>query len=350
MFSSTKIIIGTGSSFVFHSGGERPERLATISRPTFLTRARGVIFGVSEVGHGEIFRLADGPAPAGASPGGAGSPVTIRGLDGAPLVGGIAEGVAATTGQKMSSGGSYPCHISAAPDGSWIYVSNYGDGVVRAVAIDPDGEFGERIDLRHSGSGPKTDRQEGPHAHFSAVVDDHLVIADLGTDHLRVHELTAGRPSSRAHLVRMPAGSGPRHFTRAGRTLVVAGELDGTVTEVDIDSWSLGRSAPAATAPGTHHLSHILALDGMYVVGVRGSNTLSLLDRDLRIVQEIATASWPRHFAVADSAIVVAGERGDELVWHPLEIDSDSGGYRIGEVADRLRVSTPMFVGIGEDF
>src|SRR5699024_4963695 len=123
---------------------------------------------------------------------------------------------------------------------------NYGDGTLRAVRLTEGGEFGETVDLAHTGSGPVADRQSGPHAHFSAVVDDHLIVADLGTDELRVYPLESGRPAPDPILVAMPAGSGPRHFLRRGNALLVAGELDGTVTEVELGSWRVVRTAPVA--------------------------------------------------------------------------------------------------------
>src|SRR5699024_7387949 len=131
-----------------------------------------------------------------------------------------------------------------------------------------------------------------------------------GTDHLRVHPLIEGRPSLEPMLVRMPAGSGPRHFAHTGQALLVAGELDGSISEVSTSSWQVERTVPAATAKGDHYLSHIVFARGVTIVGVRGSNTLSVLDEHLAIVQEIPTAAWPRHFAVANTksgaAVVVA--------------------------------------------
>ena len=340
MFSSVDLTIGTGAQHVFRLGTKPPEYLAQISRPTFLTRANGNIYGVSEVGHGKIFRIG-GAAPTGAPGGG----ITIGGVDGAALDDGIA-------GEPISSGGSHPCHIAAAPDGRWLYVTNYGDGTLRAVRLTEGGEFGETVDLAHTGSGPVADRQSGPHAHFSAVVDDHLIVADLGTDELRVYPLESGRPAPDPILVAMPAGSGPRHFLRRGNALLVAGELDGTVTEVELGSWRVVRTAPAATAPGEHYLSHIAAADGMIVVGVRGSNTLSVLDSGLEIVQEVPTAPWPRHFAVCStpkgSGVFVAGERSDEVVYHPMDLGA--GQANLEEIADRVKVPTPMFIGAGEEF
>lgn len=333
------LTIGTAATHVLRTGPEKPAYLAHIDRPTFLTTAGGRVYGVSEVGHGRIFQI-DERADLGATSGS----IPLGGLNREPLVTGIA-------GDVIPSGGAHPCHISASPTGGWLYVANYGDGVLRAVRLSNTGEFTETVDLTHEGSGPVTDRQTGPHAHFSQVVDDHLVIADLGTDHLRVHELTDGRPSVEARLVDMPAGSGPRHFTRIGNKLIVAGELDGTLTEVDIGTWTTGRTAPAASVPGAHYLSHIVAAHGVIIVGVRGSNTLSVLDHDLKILSEVPTANWPRHFALADQGgregIVVAGERSDEIVWHDL-LPGES--TTLSEPSERLRVPTPMFIGFKDQF
>lgn len=340
MFSSVDVTIGTGAQHVFRLGTGDREYLAQISRPTFLTRANGDIYGVSEVGHGKIFRIG-GTAPTSAPGGG----MSIGGVGGAALDDGIA-------GEPISSGGSHPCHIASAPDGRWLYVANYGEGTLRAVHLTEGGEFGETVDLAHTGSGPVIDRQSGSHAHFSAVVDDHLIVADLGTDELRVYPLASGRPAPDPTLVAMPAGSGPRHFLRRADTLLVAGELDGTVTEVELGSWRVVRTAPAAAAPGEHHLSHIAAAGDAILVGVRGSNTLSVLDPDLRIVQEVPTASWPRHFAVCStpkgSGVFVAGERSDEVVYHPMDLEA--GQANLGEISDRVKVPTPMFIGAGEEF
>lgn len=340
MFSSVDLTIGTGAQHVFRIGSGAPEYLAQISRPTFLARARGNTYGVSEVGHGTIFRIGGTP-PTGAPGGG----IAIGGIDGAAVEDGIA-------GEPISSGGSHPCHIAAAPDGRWLYAANYGDGTLRAVQLTEDGDFAETVDLPHTGSGPVADRQSGSHAHFSAVVDDHLVVADLGTDELRVYPLEVGRPTSEPTLVAMPAGSGPRHFLRRGDSLLVAGELDGTVTEVDLGSWQVRRSALAATAAGEHYLSHIASAGDAIVVGVRGSNTLSVLDPGLEIVQEVPTAKWPRHFAITSTqegrGVFVTGERSDEIVFHPLELGQ--GRVHLGEITDRVKAPTPMFIGAGEKF
>lgn len=330
------LIVGTGAGHVFRVPeppgdpiasrnllrGEEPavrgESLKQIERPTFLARRREAIYGVNEIGHGQIFRL-DGAA--------------------------------------ISSGGAHPCHISAHPEGRWLYVSNYSDGLVRAVELTGDGEFGETIDLPHSGSGPNPDRQQGPHAHFSRVVGEHLITADLGTDELRMYRLTGGRPDPVPDLIHMPPGSGPRHFvTTATGSLLVTGELDGTITEVDLRTGTAVRSVPAARASGAHALSHIDLINGgqFVLAAVRGSNTLSVLTPELELLAEVPTVNWPRHFAITapsagePGAVIVAGERADAVVWHPLTIAG--GEVTIAEPTRRVKVPTPMFIGVGEAF
>src|SRR5699024_4212118 len=137
-----------------------------------------------------------------------------------------------------------------------------------------------------------------------------------------------------------------------GHARLVAVELDGVVTEVELGSSRVVRTAPAATAPGEHYLSHIAAAGDVIVLGVRGSNTLSVLDSGLEIVQEVPTAPWPRHFAVCStpkgSVVFVAGERSDEAVYHPMDLGA--GQANLEEIADRVKVPTPMFIGAGEEF
>lgn len=330
MWKSVALTIGTAGHYAFRVVGERAKPIAYAPRPTFLTRAGEGLYGVGEIGHGQVFRISGEELPEG---------VMLGSLEGGAVVDGL-------SGEAVPSGGAHPCHISAHPGGHWLYVSNYGDGTVRAIQLTSSGEFGETIDLPHEGSGPNAGRQSGPHAHSSMVVEGHLVIADLGTDELRVHELDGGAPRGEPEVIAMPAGSGPRHFAQHDGALIVAGELDGSLSEVDLASRRVLRSVPAATASGEHYLSHIIASGGLLFVGVRGSNTISVLDEDLRIVQEVPTAAWPRHFALARDGLIVAGERSDEVVWHPLSDDPQP----LGGITDRLAVPTPMFIGIGEEF
>ena len=158
---------------------------------------------------------------------------------------------------SVPSGGGSPCHVrNLGPE--QVAVTNYADGVVSFVPTTPDGvPTGPSRELRHRGSGPVTDRQEGPHAHSTAVALDsddprlrYLLAADLGTDELRVYHYatplaegseddgqdgTAGRDGGAdpepglLRTVQLPPGTGPRHLAVNGRYVYVAGELDSRV-------------------------------------------------------------------------------------------------------------------------
>ncbi|WP_262402731.1 lactonase family protein [Actinomadura sp. CNU-125] len=121
--------------------------------------------------------------------------------------------------------------MSVTPRGGHLLVADYGSGTVRAVPLGPDGGFaGEPVVARGHGTGPVTDRQEGPHAHMAVTAPDGLVLAaDLGADLIRAFRPTDGGLSL-AGETPVPAGCGPRHlvFHPSGHVYVIT-ELAGTV-------------------------------------------------------------------------------------------------------------------------
>lgn len=312
---TASLLIGTGQSQVYRYAGSHEPVLTELTwpRPSFLLRHRDHLYAVSEIAAGQVTRFAGGAEP-----------------------------------EPISSGGAAPCHLAGHPQEPWIYVSNYGSGTVRAIEVTASGEFtGTVVDLPHTGSGPVTDRQEASHAHFSAIIGDYLVVADLGSDQLRAYRCRGGRPDPTPVLTDLPPGTGPRHFVRHGDELYVAGELSGEVLAV---SWQEGAGrgsvrarVPASQAPGAHYLAHISAVEDALIVGVRGANTICVLAvPQLQLLGEVPTVAWPRHHAVTDDHLVVAGERGDAIAWHPLV--ADQGRVEVGDYAHTLAVPTPMCI------
>lgn len=254
------------------------------------------------------------------------------------------------------SGGSSPCHLLVHPDGGWLYTTNYGDGVVTALELDDAGDLaGDRVELRHAGSGPNQARQEGPHAHSSWLSSDGgwLVVADLGTDQLRGYRLDAGRPADPPTLTSLPAGSGPRHAAVVGDLVHVACELSCEVVTVrwhaETGTGEVVGAVGAVTLPARsgqeHTLSHIEMLDAAtLVVGVRGADSLAvvgLADGVVdRLLAEVLTVAWPRHLAVVDDAVLVAGERADLVGMHPLQ--HGSTGTTVGELGATIPTPAPM--------
>lgn len=146
-------------------------------------------------------------------------------------------------GPAVPVGGADPTHLTLF-DGHLV-TANYSSGSVSSLPVRADGSLGgpARV-LTHEGSGPQTDRQEGPHAH--AVLPDpaghRLLSVDLGTDSVRVCTLGADGTPALCDEVRLRPGSGPRHlaFHPRGDRAYVINELDPTVT---VCRWDAGRGA-----------------------------------------------------------------------------------------------------------
>jgi 6-phosphogluconolactonase (cycloisomerase 2 family) len=228
-----------------------------------------------------------------------------------------------------STGGSTPCHLAISADTRHLLVANYGSGSVTVFALDDAGRITARTDLvEHAGSGPVTDRQEGPHAHM-VVVDGALVtIVDLGTDEIRSYRLTDdGRLTAEA-VSPLPPGTGPRQLARGRDHAYVVGELAASLMTVDERapgvfiqveqvraSQSDARNLPAQLT---------LSADGRYAyLSNRGPDTIAVFSLDTaspdRIGEISAGDGWPRHFAISGEWMYAATQDGDEVVQFTID-------------------------------
>jgi 6-phosphogluconolactonase len=114
--------------------------------------------------------------------------------------------------------------------------------------------------LRHQGSGPNPERQEGPHAHCAVLTPDekYLCVADLGVDAVvGYHFDSKGGDVTAAQnaVVAMKPGSGPRHiaFHPNGRFMYVITELSSELAVFSYD--------PASSEVFTE-LQYVSALPG----------------------------------------------------------------------------------------
>jgi 6-phosphogluconolactonase (cycloisomerase 2 family) len=227
------------------------------------------------------------------------------------------------------SGGSHPCWVAPDPTGSMLLLANYGSGSLAVLALDEaGGPVGQPAVVQHQGSGPRPDRQQGPHVHQAVpTADGHVLATDLGTDTVTVYRVDrAGeRPDdtpevTRVQVLAMPPGSGPRHITLAadGSVGFVSGELDGTVTVIrrDADGWSAGEQVPCSGLGGAQP-SHVqlVAGDRWLLVANRGPDTLAVLDvmDGLAIRQEVSTSGQPRHFVLAGDRVLLACQQGNAV-------------------------------------
>ncbi len=257
------------------------------------------------------------------------------------------------------TGGSYPCHLLYHPAGRHLIVANYGDGSVSVHALDPAGVPTAPVQrLTHTGAGPRTDRQEGPHAHsvYVAPGGTHLLVVDLGTDELRCFPFApeADQPAGPQHIAaRLEPGSGPRHLAiHSSGHPYVAGELDSRVYVLRLDPATAQAeildAVPATGAADDNYPAEIaLSADErrLYVAN-RGADTIATFEvsadgtRIRRLADTPTGGAWPRHFALVDGYLVVANQNSETLT--VLPIDAESGIP--GPACSTLDLPTPVCV------
>lgn len=91
---------------------------------------------------------------------------------------------------KQLSGGNHPCYVAVDNAGKWLFASNYSSGDFGVLPINEDGSLDPAsLVIQHSGSGPNTGRQEGPHVHSTVLSKDnnYLFVQDLGIDKIMIY-------------------------------------------------------------------------------------------------------------------------------------------------------------------
>lgn len=251
-----------------------------------------------------------------------------------------------TARATVTSGGSAPCHLLVVDD--TLYVANYVDGALGVIPLTPDGAFAPDVLAAgrpaqvhgHTGTGPDTDRQEGPHAHFAALTPDgrHVLVADLGTDELRRYARAAdGLLTPAGVAATLGAGTGPRHvaFSGDGTHLYVVGELDASVHVLLWDATTATgtpvQQVPAVPAEDAadgvrRSPAHVLRdgdrlLLGVRALGLQGPDAISAFDvhadgslGDPR--PDALGGATPRHHEVVDGWTVVALQDAHAVVVH----------------------------------
>ena len=239
-----------------------------------------------------------------------------------------------------ASGGDHPCHLAIDASGRWLAAANYGTGTVALFPIRGDGTLDAATAVvRHEGSGPRHDRQEGPHAHSSAFTPGgrHLLVADLGIDRVVVYRVDCGS-LNRIGELGSASGAGPRHlaFHPDGRHVFVVNELDSTLTACRWEAGSLRHlqttSTLPAETPGNLAAEVRIAAGGSRVlVSNRGADSIAVFGFDEGAgLEPIAShpcgGSWPRSFALTpdDRRVLVAAQLSDRILLLPA----------LGETAD----------------
>ena len=118
---------------------------------------------------------------------------------------------------SMSSGGDGPCYVSVDEDNKYVFLANYTGGSFTAIRLTEDGRFGTLTQTqKFTSNGVGKGQQEKPHAHSTVLSPDEkrLYVSDLGNDEIVGFKYSANakNPVKSAQLIKLPQGSGPRHF------------------------------------------------------------------------------------------------------------------------------------------
>lgn len=284
----TRLVIGSyTASMQGHGTGLTvvPGSTLEASSPSFVIADGDLLYAVHELPEGAVssYRLADGSL---------------------------------THLSTQPTGGALPCHL-ARHDG-YVVCANYGSGSVSVHPVSAEGVIGARTDLvRHAGSGPDADRQEGPHAHQVQIVADGTVtVVDLGLDRLVRYRLAGGRLHPLG-AIDVPPGSGPRHYVAHpdGRWFVAA-ELASAV--LTVTSGAYASSVPATRSGSANQPSGIaLSADGRHLyLANRGADTVSYytVGETLEYAGEVPCGgAWPRELIVSGDRLYVANQNSDAV-------------------------------------
>jgi 6-phosphogluconolactonase len=249
---------------------------------------------------------------------------------------------------SQPSEGLGPCHIHCSQEGNYLFTSNYTSGNVAAFPLDEKGRIMPASSVAQSeGTGPVTERQEGPHTHY-VILDPggaYLLAPDLGADKLLIFgfDQHSGSlsPNPDQPYFSLKPGSGPRHmvFHPEDTFLYIANELNATVTSCSYDP-AVGRvselntlSTVAEHHEGSKYPAAIrISPDGRFVyVSTRGEiSSIAVFrveaDGSLSAAEVVENVpGWPRDFNIDPSGryLMVAGERSNEIeLYHR---DSNTG-------------------------
>ncbi|NGZ77367.1 lactonase family protein [Saccharibacillus alkalitolerans] len=259
---------------------------------------------------------------------------------------------------RKSSEGSSPCFVETTPDGNTLLAANYG-GCVTAFSIRDRGVLRLESRVRHTGSGPNPQRQEGPHPHSFVPSPDgvFLFAPDLGTDRIAKYTREDELLFRQDDTV-LPPGTGPRTlvFHPGGRWAYVSGELDNTVTAFHYEA-QIGRLTPIQRAellpedraadPANTAAHAAVSPCGRYVyVSNRGDDSIAQFavdpeDGRLTFVERVPSEGRvPRHFAMTEGFLLAANQESGSIV--SFSVNPEDG--RLTPTGFALELNRPVCV------
>ncbi len=243
---------------------------------------------------------------------------------------------------KAVSHGADPCHVDVSPDGKFAAIATYGGGTTSLYPVNKNGGISPAVSIIvNVGSGP-TSRQTAPHAHSIKFSRNgkQVFSADLGTDQLNIFDLKKGELTpAKQPFVKLPPGSGPRHFDfhPEAEVIYVINELNSTISVIDGNGRDRKVIQTVSALPenfdGTSYCADIhVSADGRFVYGSnRGHNSIAVFKTDpvSKKLEFLTTVSsrgeWPRNFTLTAGGrfLLVANQHSGNIV--VFKINSETG-------------------------
>lgn len=215
----------------------------------------------------------------------------------------------------FNTGGTDPCHIVEAPDGSFLAVSNFASGSLSIFGLNEDGSLnGKKTIFQHEGKSIHPIRQMSPHAHSAIFSPDGkwMYVPDLGMDILKAYTCKNGvvRPNPRADRKLFP-GSGPRfgEFSKDGKHFYLINELASQVVHFTYEDGELTEQESVSTLPANFDGDNIcsdlhLSVDGKYLYASNRGHD-SIVCYSIGRCGELSCIEWvfsggktPRNFCI----------------------------------------------------
>jgi 6-phosphogluconolactonase len=223
-----------------------------------------------------------------------------------------------------------PCYISLSPDADFLFLANYDGSSIAVAKLNADG-IPEKITDTISFAG-----EEGTVSHPHMISFDPagkmIYQTDLGLDQIVIYIIdhaTGRLQQIRNGIVKLPKGSGPRHFVfnSDGTKMYVINELNSTISVFDVDA--NGELKPIQTLnalregfKGVSYCADIhIGKDGKFLYGSnRGENSIVTFrigtDGTLTLAGHTSCGGdWPRNFVIDPSGkyILIGNQRSDNI-------------------------------------
>jgi 6-phosphogluconolactonase len=266
----------------------------------------------------------------------------------------------------QSSGGDHPCFISIDALSRYVAVANYSGGTLALLPVDKMGTLKPAVQvIQRRGTGPNVQRQEKPHVHQAifSPKQDHVVIADLGTDEIVGYKMNTKKPMPLDKLkpkkIKVAPGAGPRHiaFHPSQPVFYVMEEMSGKVSVHIFGKRRIAwvqviQSDTISVQPGSADI-HI-SPDGkfLYASNRANANNLTIFSIDAksgkltRIGYQSTMGITPRNFTIHPSGewLLVANQNSNNVVVFSRDVTTGM----LTPTGEQLRLPAPVCLAFGQ--